>query len=140
MFKQFRKNKSKLLPIQNALKQGEKISKGNFGLTLMYKNQVLLQIVRSKFFVQHGFKPKNLNSFCELNFFNKNKTNTEEFKQLFDSEDNRTKYFKFENPKENYNYILELGNDFEQIESKVSTTVKEIYNLAFEEINIELNY
>ena len=140
MFNLFRKNKTKTLPIQNAMRHGEKVSNGDYGLTLMYKNQVLLQIVSSKFFIKHGFKPKDVNSFCELNFFNKNKTNTEEFKYLFELEANRTKYFEFENPKENYNYIIELGHDFERIEINISATVKEIYKVAFEEVNIELNY
>jgi len=140
MLNLFRKSRAKVLPIKNAMRHGEKVSTGDFGLTLMYKEQVLLQIIKSKFFEQHGYESKETNSFCELNFFNKNKTNTQEFRNLFDTENNKETYFLFENPKDNFCYIKEIGSDYNNIASSISDTVKNIYKLNFEEIIIKLNY
>ena len=97
MFNFFKKSKESDLPIKRGLEDIAKLNPKNYGVTILFNNQVLFQILQSKHFMQFGFEPKEENSFVEVHFFNKNKTNTiaihDKFKsgQLVGNPDRKTK-------------------------------------------------
>jgi len=105
----------------------------------MISNQVLFQIIPSRFFIQHGFEPRDEDSFVEAHFFNKNKTNTTEIHEKFKGGNLNTEFFYFEDPKNNHNYIREIGSDFAKIEKMAMETIEIIYKADLNELSLEVN-
>jgi hypothetical protein len=138
MFNFFKKSKESDLPIKRGLEDIAKLNPKNYGVTILFNNQVLFQILQSKHFMQFGFEPKEENSFVEVHFFNKNKTNTIAIHDKFKSEQLGEKYFYFENPKNNHTYIREVGSNFAKIEEKAFEAIENIYQIDSKELLLEV--
>ena len=138
MFDFLKKNKIRDLSIKRGLEDIAKLNPKNHGATILINNQVLFQILQSKHFVQFEFKPKEENSFVQAHFFNKNKTNTIALNDKFKSENLSNQFFYFENPKNNHNYIREVGSNFSEIEKKALESIKNIYQADLKDLIIEV--
>lgn len=136
----FLKKKTNKLPIAEAMKIAANKAKGEYGAALMYKDQVLFQLIQSKFFEQHGFKHKIYQSFSELHFFNKNKTATIEYHSIFKDLTKTGEYYYFENPIGNHTYIKEIGIDLLEIEKISKKRISEIYKLDLDVLDLRIDY
>lgn len=87
----------------------QKMGASNLHISIYIKDQMLFQIMPVRHYRQHGMEISNGDNFASVHFFNKNKTQTfvswSKFKETELSKD----YFYFEEPKNNHNYIREIG-------------------------------
>jgi hypothetical protein len=139
MFGLFKKQNN-VLPIAEMMKLARNKTKGEYGAAIMYKEQILFQIIKSKFFERYGFNPLIEESFCELHFFNKNKTITKKHHHNFKEDYKANKYFYFENPVGNHTYIKEIGTDLNTIEIISKKRIEEIYGLSLDELEIRVDF
>lgn len=140
MFRLFKKKKQKTLPIAKVMSDAAKQGERDYTLAILYKNQILLQLVKSKHYDQFGFSFNQRESFSELHFFNKNKTNTKQFETRFEEKNIANQFYHFENTSGNSCYIKEVGIDFKQIEYLALDSIKKIYKLDLEELKISVYY
>ena len=126
-------------PIHRIITKNWERGEKNLHINLYFRNQILFQVVPSKFHVKRGIKSLNENDMSILHFFNKNKTITFNKLEKFESRISENEFIRFESDG-NINFIKSVGKCPKLIEKEISKDT-ELYSLRdYEKENLRVEF
>lgn len=140
MFRLFKKKRKPIheLPISEAIVECRRLGVDNLGINLYIEDQILFQVMPAKHFESKGLELINKDDMAVVHFFNKNKTLTQMTWEKFKFEKKENDFLHYEEPKNVFNYIMNIGNKPMTIEKEIQSQMK-LYELT-NDSNISIEY
>ena len=111
----------------------------NLHINLYLKDQILFQVIPSRYFKERGIKSLNELDMSIIHFFNKNKTITFDKLEKFKSRISKNGYIEFET-KTNFNFVRNVGSNPRLIEKDIYKDIGLYGLMEFEKHKIKLEF